>query len=213
MIKKRVQAFEDQFKSEWETRLIKESETFFSELDQLSSQYFWNIEAQKILSRAKQDWLVEEQMEKETLLRAELSNNPRWLLIFDNVKSDDSKKKTLSLIYEISLENCIIGGGDIMITTRSGIDWEDSQTERCIRMDELTPDESLKLLSIYGIPPEPEEKNAKELAEALMNLPLAIENAARFIKAKGQTYTKYLEGYRRRPKEVARSQKKYYEKY
>lgn len=119
-----------------------------------------------------------------------LSNNKEWLLIFDNLESADTIKP-----YLPSKIN-----GRIIITTRNTrIDFGSQITLGVFNMDEaldflkrrLSNDEELRL-DFYNHNSNDFETEAPNLINRLGFLPLALEQAAAYIKEERCTITKYL---------------------
>ncbi len=132
----------------------------------------------EIISRKVRQWLEE---------------NPGWLLIYDNA-IDTSITQHLPKT-----------GGNILLTSRQALNW--SQIGREIKVDTVSESEAVELvkraISDNGIPVLLEEKEGislKELARELGYLPLALAQAAGYIKScPGMRITLYLEKYNRTP--------------
>jgi tetratricopeptide (TPR) repeat protein len=106
-----------------------------------------------------------------------LEDNARWLLIFDNVQKPDDLNNYLPRI----------GSGHVIITSRIP-NWE--SLAKSIEVLEFERRESIEfLLKRTGLD---DEKNADILAENLGGLPLALEQAAAYIKGAGKTFDSYL---------------------
>jgi nucleoside phosphorylase len=113
---------------------------------------------------------------KDALRRGEPYGN--WLLVFDNAEDLDAV-----------LEAVPTGGrGKILITSRNA-DW--STTANVLEVDVFNRDESVRLLRRRD--PDIAEEDAERLAEALGDLPLAIEQAAAWRAATGMTAGEYLD--------------------
>jgi tetratricopeptide (TPR) repeat protein len=95
-------------------------------------------------------------------LRAHLRLNPRWLLIFDNAEDRDDLTPWLP-----------DGPGHLIITSRSPA-W--TGVALPVDVDVFARDESVMLLQAHL--PHLDESQARQLAEALGDLPLAIGQAA-----------------------------------
>ncbi|MEU9513237.1 FxSxx-COOH system tetratricopeptide repeat protein [Micromonospora sp. NPDC048169] len=102
---------------------------------------------------------------------------PRWLLIFDNAESP-----------EVLLPYLPIGGsGSIMITSRNP-QW--ASMARTLEVNVFSRTESVELLRRRG--PELTDEEADRLAEALGDLPLALEQAAAWRAETGMPAEEYL---------------------
>ncbi|MEV7094979.1 FxSxx-COOH system tetratricopeptide repeat protein [Amycolatopsis sp. NPDC051045] len=104
----------------------------------------------------------------------------RWLLIFDNADRPDIVSR---FFPAISTES-----GHIVVTSRNS-QW--SGVARTVEVDLFTREESKELLRRAGGGVTEEE--ADELAEALGDLPLAIEQAAAWRAQTGMPVSEYLE--------------------
>lgn len=101
-----------------------------------------------------------------------------WLLIFDNAEAPQ----------EVIKHFPTGGAGKILVTSRD-LDW--SRVTRSIDVDVFTRDESKTFL--LGRNPDLTDGAADQLAEALGDLPLAIEQAAAWRAATGMPVADYLE--------------------
>ncbi|SEF89170.1 Tetratricopeptide repeat-containing protein [Actinacidiphila yanglinensis] len=102
----------------------------------------------------------------------------RWLLVFDNAEDP-----------EVVREFFPTGDtGRIMITSRNA-HW--SRLARTVDVDVFTVEESVELLRRRG--PELDTAQAARIAEALGNLPLAIEQAAAWLSETGMPVDEYLQ--------------------
>jgi tetratricopeptide (TPR) repeat protein len=101
----------------------------------------------------------------------------RWLLIYDNASDLPSISEYLPA-----------GGGDILITSRSP-NWGPIATPMSV--DVFNRDESIELLRRHL--PLIAESEASRLAEALGDLPVAIEQAAAWLSTTGIDATTYLQ--------------------
>ncbi len=122
-----------------------------------------------------------------------LEQHSDWLLVYDNVTD-----------YK-SIAQCLpIRGGDILITSRQKLEWNPIQISgTVILIDVVSEKEAIKLVkqiafnNEQSIPlGEQEEANLKELVKELGYLPLALVQAATYIKTYGTTITSYLNQYR-----------------
>ena len=101
----------------------------------------------------------------------------RWLLVFDNAEAPDEVQKYFPTG----------GAGKILVTSRD-IDW--SRVTQSIEVDVFARDESCTFLRNRN--PDLSEHEADRLAEALGDLPLAIEQAAAWRAATGMPVDEYL---------------------
>lgn len=100
----------------------------------------------------------------------------RWLLIFDNAEAYDDLADYLPR-----------RGGHVLVTSRSR-NWPPSMMS--LEVDVLEPDEAIRLLhKRTGLE---DDAGARDLAEALGHLPLALEQAAAYIDQRGLSYAAYL---------------------
>jgi hypothetical protein len=102
---------------------------------------------------------------------------PRWLLIFDNAESPEALVPYLPTG----------GSGNIMITSRNP-QW--ATVARTLEVDVFSRIESVELLRRRG--PELTDGQADQLAEALGDLPLALEQAAAWRAETGMPAEEYL---------------------
>ncbi|MBQ0901296.1 tetratricopeptide repeat protein [Micromonospora sp. U21] len=102
---------------------------------------------------------------------------PHWLLIFDNAESPEALLPYLPTS----------GSGNIMITSRNP-QW--ARVARTLEVDVFTRAESIELLQRRG--PELTHEHADQLAEALGDLPLALEQAAAWRAETGMPAAEYL---------------------
>ena len=109
-----------------------------------------------------------------------LERNYRWLLIFDNAPSPDA-------IAELVPEG---EGGHVLITSRAHADWR-SLGARPIALNVWERTESRAFLTArIG---EHDEGVLDEVADALGDLPLALEQAAAYSNRQAITLTEYLQ--------------------
>ncbi|MGE6738103.1 FxSxx-COOH system tetratricopeptide repeat protein, partial [Streptomyces sp. NPDC059900] len=111
----------------------------------------------------------------------------RWLLVFDNAENAE----TLAPF----LPNSRLG--TVLITSRNP-HWEN--VARCLEVDIFERAESIRLLNKRG--PELTEQDADELAEALGDLPLAIEQAAAWRAETGMPVQEYLRLFKEKRSEL-----------
>ncbi len=120
-----------------------------------------------------------------------LARNGRWLLVFDNVPHPDSLKG-----YRPEE-----GHGHVIITSRDP-HW--TGVAKPLRVEVWPPDESLAFLDLrLGRTDEA----AAELAKELGHLPLALAQAAAYIKNSGTSLEDYLKLYRERREELWKDEK------
>ncbi|ELP63797.1 FxSxx-COOH system tetratricopeptide repeat protein [Streptomyces turgidiscabies] len=100
-----------------------------------------------------------------------------WLLVFDNAESPEAVRQFFP----------VGGPGNILITSRNP-HW--ASIARPLEVDVFTREESKQLLRVRG--PEISNENAERLAEALGDLPLAIEQAAAWHAETGMLVDEYL---------------------
>jgi tetratricopeptide (TPR) repeat protein len=116
-----------------------------------------------------------------------LRQNRGWLLIFDNAPDADSVRDYIPRG----------GSGHVIITSRNP-NW--SGIASPLRIGALTETEAVQfLINRTG---QKDEATAAALAAALGYLPLALEQAAAFIEASGQTLSHYLDLFRVRGEEL-----------
>lgn len=114
-----------------------------------------------------------------------LNHNPKWLLVFDNAK--DSK----------SIRDCLPGaeGGHVLITSRNQ-EWSGTSLEIKVWSRKESIDFLHKRTGLN------DDKVDNEIAEALGDLPLALEQASAYIKKSHIGYAEYLELFTARRKEL-----------
>lgn len=100
-----------------------------------------------------------------------------WLLVFDNAESPEAIRRFFPSG----------GPGSIMVTSRNP-QW--ANIARPLEVDVFSREESVELLRNRG--PELDEGSADRLAEALGDLPLALEQAAAWRAETGMTADEYL---------------------
>ncbi|WP_370968223.1 FxSxx-COOH system tetratricopeptide repeat protein [Amycolatopsis sp. cg9] len=110
-------------------------------------------------------------------LRGALQSRERWLLVFDNAEDPAALRPLLPG-----------GDGHVIITSRDP-DWDDIGAALPVR--EFTRAESVKLLQSRC--PRLTELDADRIAEALGDLPLAVDQAARLLATTGWTADTYLD--------------------
>lgn len=125
-------------------------------------------------------------------------NNGRWLIVVDNVDSEDVLNQGSSS-ENFELLSCLphVEHGRILFTTRyRHIALKLSQNDN-IRLDHMSSQEALDLLKrcLGDQYDESERADAEELLEELSNIPLAIAQAAAFIQQNEIPISEYLEIY------------------
>ena len=118
-----------------------------------------------------------------------LERNRRWLLVFDNVTSPVA-------IAELVPEGA---GGHVLITSRASADWR-SLGGRQLTLDVWEREESRTFLRARTN--EQEEGVLDEVADALGDLPLALEQAAAYANAKAISLASYVHRLRDRAPEL-----------
>ena len=122
-----------------------------------------------------------EQAQVVELVREDLARRTGWLLVLDNVPHPNDVKGYLPLG----------SAGHVLITSRYG-SW--SKVARPLSVKAWEPEEAIHfLLSSTG---QSDEAAAKELAEELGYLPLALEQAASYAGETGRSLAGYLELFR-----------------
>lgn len=101
-----------------------------------------------------------------------------WLLVFDNAES----------LHEVRSYFPTGGAGKILVTSRNP-EW--AAVARALEVDVFTRDESKQFLT--NRTPELSDRDADRLAEALGDLPLAVEQAAAWHAATGMPVDEYLD--------------------
>jgi tetratricopeptide (TPR) repeat protein len=111
----------------------------------------------------------------------------RWLLVFDNAEQADDL-----VPYQPAG-----GGGHILITSRNPA-WR--ALAQAVQVDVLERDEAVRLL--LRRTHDHDEASAAELAHALGDLPLALEQAAAYLEQNGMPVRSYLAAYQRRHQQL-----------
>ena len=132
-------------------------------------------------------YLTDEEKKQENALikrvNLYLEGKPGWLLIFDNAKDEKSLEGLLPR-----------SGGHILITSRNP-KWDKTQTE-VFGIEVFKREESidliLKVTTLYE-----QDKEADQLAEKLQDLPLAIAQAAAYIRETGISIQEYIEDFQK----------------
>ncbi|MFH8487463.1 FxSxx-COOH system tetratricopeptide repeat protein [Streptomyces longisporoflavus] len=111
----------------------------------------------------------------------------RWLLVFDNAENAETLAPFLPNSHL----------GTVLITSRNP-HWEN--VARCLEVDIFERAESVELLNKRG--PELTEEDADELADALGDLPLALEQAAAWRAETGMPVQEYLRLFKEKRSEL-----------
>jgi hypothetical protein len=118
-----------------------------------------------------------------------LEHMDEWLLVFDNADTPEM----LKAYYPRTPK------GHILLTSRAQL-FDTLGLDRPLALEKLDPQEALSFLfkRTARAQNDPAEKNAAEqLARELGYLPLALEQAAAYIRAKGARFQDYLASYQR----------------
>ncbi len=126
-----------------------------------------------------------EQEKTINAVRKWLDQNSGWLLILDNAKDAKSIQHYLPEI----------AGGHVLITSRNQ-NW--GAFGESLPVNVWHSSESIVFLQKRTS--QPDQATARELANALGNLPLALEQAASFITERKKSYFEYLELFKSRRK-------------
>jgi Tetratricopeptide repeat len=110
-----------------------------------------------------------------------------WLLIFDNVRDHDEIEPFLPPT----------GRGRVLITSQSAF-WPPT---KAMKMATLDTEAAAGFLADRAN--DPDQQSARELAGVLDGLPLALEQAAAYAVASGDTLAEYLQLFQRRPDVLA----------
>ncbi|MFC7730660.1 tetratricopeptide repeat protein [Actinomadura keratinilytica] len=117
-----------------------------------------------------------------------LRAHPGWLLVLDNVTRPSDVAGLLGRLE----------GGHVLITSRRDVRWPGRTAT--VRLDLLDPDASVELITaVTGRTTSADRRAALGIAEELGFLPLALDQAAAYIRQSGITPAVYLERLRRRP--------------
>jgi tetratricopeptide (TPR) repeat protein len=111
-----------------------------------------------------------------------------WLLVFDHATDPDSLASYLPTT----------GGGHVLITSRNP-NWR-QRVALPLRVDVFAPEEAT--LFLLQQPGNTDEERAKELAEELGYLPLALEQAAAYMTGSSKPMEDYLRLFRQRRDEL-----------
>ena len=120
-------------------------------------------------------------------VRCWLEKNGGWLLVFDNAQDPEELNDYLPRT----------GKGDVIITSRNP-NW--GGTAKPLPVDVFSREESVEFLKNRT----GQEDGADTLAEALGNLPLALEQAGAYIQETGISLSAYIKLFQERQKELLR---------
>ncbi len=147
-----------------------------------------------VLNLPEQD--VKEQAVRYAAVVAWLQKNSGWFLILDNVDDAETARVVEQLLPHL-------GEGHVLITSRFG-EWSGGVDR--LDLDVLTPKASIEFLeqrSAKGRRIAADDKSAvADLAKELDGLPLALEQAAAFLVAKGESFAGYLSRWRGHERKV-----------
>jgi esterase/lipase superfamily enzyme/Tfp pilus assembly protein PilF len=137
---------------------------------------------------------LEKADEQIAAVKGWLTDNPGWLLILDNADAPE--------IVKPFLPNPLTGA--VLLTSRAA-NFDTLGNIDALTLDAMTATDALaflkrrtKCLTLS----ESEEAAARELAESLGHLPLALEQAAAYVAKNRVPFAKYLEIYRTRQLEL-----------
>lgn len=121
-----------------------------------------------------------------------LQQNKNWLLILDNVDTDEGVRAVKGLVAKLR-------GGHILITSRI-TQW--GRSVHSFALDVLGIEDAVDLLleSVHAWrDPKPEDAvQARELADRLGRLPLSLTHAAAYMERHHQTFDRYLDDFNSR---------------
>jgi tetratricopeptide (TPR) repeat protein len=121
-----------------------------------------------------------------------LNRNHAWILILDNVDSDEAVVTVRRLLASLT------GTGEVVITSRFSRWSPEVETLELDPLNEVSSTAYLLESTVHLRRNEPEDKKcAKELTFELGQLALALEQAAAYINAQGISFRDYLERWRR----------------
>jgi len=130
------------------------------------------------------------------LVKTHLEKHTGWLAIYDNVENYDEIQSYLP-----------VKGGHVILSTRRHEwpqFWSKERTAgwHTMEVDVFTLEEALSYLKKFTGRGPDEEASMKLLAEALGRLPLALAQAAAYIKRRVVTVADYLNRYQQRKREL-----------
>jgi len=115
-----------------------------------------------------------------------LNNNSSWLFIFDNAEEQKALEPYFPTLHK----------GHVLVTTRN----QNCQGGHLLQVDIM--DEETAVEFLHTKTKLKNNDGAKELAETLGYLPLALEQAGAFIKERKKSYEEYLKLYTERQEEL-----------
>ncbi|WP_343450247.1 tetratricopeptide repeat protein [Micromonospora oryzae] len=118
-----------------------------------------------------------------------LQNQSGWLLVLDNVEQRSDVEPLLAQLDT----------GHLLITTRRDVNWE-SLVDGCLRLDMLDRESAVRLLLESG--QQQDSLAAAVLADELGYLPLALQQAAGYLRQTRLPVSVYLDRLRAQPAEV-----------
>ena len=114
----------------------------------------------------------------------------RWLLVVDNLDEDELSRETKNVIIGNWRRN---SRGHVLLTSRrEGVELTDIlriKQEECITLKSLGMEESILFMTKRT--GQPEDENLHLLVKELAGLPLAMEQAAAYMKVSGLTFADY----------------------
>jgi tetratricopeptide (TPR) repeat protein len=120
-----------------------------------------------------------------------LQEQNRWLLILDNVDTEEAERAVLEILPSLS-------NGHVFVTSRRA-DWPEGIDERSL--DKLPPEEAARFLlertAKRRASATDDEIRASDLATILDGLPLALEQAAAYIRHRRISLSDYLKDWER----------------
>ena len=131
--------------------------------------------------------------ELRRLLEARLARFGRWLLIFDNAPGPEEVRPYLPAV----------GGGGAIILTSPSPNWRGTARPFYLRVLERA--ESVAFLQKRTGLPDDADGSARRLAQALGDLPLALEQAAALVAQTGISFAEYLRRFEDHWAELLRS--------
>ncbi|HET9226127.1 MAG TPA: tetratricopeptide repeat protein, partial [Thermoanaerobaculia bacterium] len=125
-----------------------------------------------------------------------LKANPSWLLILDNVDTPEAESAVLSLLPRLT-------GGRVLITSRlqSWPVWIQTQSLDTVPLEEAR-DFLLARTNGRRRPAPDDSDRARDLAEKLDGLPLALEHAGAYIAHTRLSFAKYLKVWEEERQEI-----------
>jgi hypothetical protein len=125
-----------------------------------------------------------------------LDQNPRWLLILDNIDDSAAAAATQALLPRLR-------GGDVIITGR--VAKFGAEILR-LELDVLDPEDAISFLLERTVASrrkaDDDKSRARELAEQLGRLALALEQAGAYIERQGMSFARYLADWHRNRERV-----------